>query len=368
MEGEKIKKMNGVKEGKFLSFYLDDGKVVKYDLSTGEMIGVRGEPVKSLGARFSNLSITDMIDSVSPKEYANFLRFVSYKLPRISNFGTLLKKAKKWSNFEQVFAQDVNISIYYCGRVPEQNFINFCKKYDIKINNPMSEVYKINPNFFNLLFSLNTNELTKSEKEKILNDGYYFSKIEDLINWGYTPKALIVYLDYLETHEALNYSNAIGNLYDYTRMMRKISKKFDKYPRNLLTSHHIAIRNYERLTREYEENAFKERINLDMEYSYNGYRIIYPKMVQDIKDEASQQHHCVATYIDSVIDGKCDILFLRNKENIDKSLVTMEIRDNKVVQARGKFNRDLTQKEQEVVDRYNQYLENKFNKKMKGNK
>ena len=356
--------MNGIKEGKFLSFYLDDGKVVKYDLSTGEMIGVKGEPVKSLGVRFSNLSMTDMIDSVSPKEYANFLRFVSYRLPRISNFGTLLKKAKRWSDFEQVFAQGAKISIHYCGGVPEQNFINFCKKYDIEIEFGASIVYQRNPNFFNLLFSLNTNELTKSEKESILNSSYYFDKIEDLINyWGYTQKALIVYLDYLETHEALNYSKAIGSLYDYTRMMRRISRKFDKYPRNLLTSHHIAIRNCERLTREYEESAFRKRINLDMEYSCNEYRIIYPKMVQDIKDEASQQHHCVATYIDSVIDGKCDILFLRNKEELDKSLVTMEVRDNKVVQARGRFNRDLTREEQEVVDRYNQYLENKFSKK-----
>lgn len=354
--------MNGVKEGKFLSFYLDNDKVVKYDLSTGEMIGVKGEPVKSLGARFSNLSMTDMINSVSPKEYADFLRFVSYKQFRISNFGTLLKKAKEWSRFEQVFAQGAKVGVHYCGIVPEQNFINFCKKYDIEIDSPMPKIYRRDPNFFNLLFSLNTNELTKSEKENILNSGYYFSQIEDLINWGYTPKALIVYLDYLETHEALNYSKAIGSLYDYTRMMKKISKKFDKYPRNLLTAHDIAIRNYKRLSREYEENSFKERINLNMEYSYGEYRIIYPKAVQDIKDEASQQHHCVATYIDSVINGECDILFLRNKEEPDKSLVTMEVKNNKVVQARGKFNRDLTLKEQEMVNRYNQYLENKFNK------
>ena len=354
--------MNGVKEGKFLSFYLDNGKTVKYDLSTGEMIGVKGEPVKSLGVRFSNLSMTDMINSVNPKEYANFLRFVSYREPRISNFGTLLKKAKGWSRFEQVFAQGAKVSIHYNGFVPEQNFINFCKKYDVEIDYPKSEIYKRDPNFFNLLFSLDTNELTKSEKENILSSSYYFNRIEDLINCGYTPKALVVYLDYLETHEALNYSKAIGTLYDYTRMMRKISKKFDKYPRNLLTSHDIAVRNYERLTREYEEAAFKKRINLDMEYSYGEYRIIYPKAVQEIKDEASQQHHCVATYIDSVINGECDILFLRSKEEPDKSLVTMEVRDNKVVQAKGRFNRDLTSKEQEMVDRYNQYLEKKFDK------
>lgn len=362
--------MNGVKEGKFLSFYLDDGKVVKYDLSTGEMIGVKGEPVKSLGSRFSNMSITNMIDSIDSENYRNFLKFIDNKNGRISNFGTLLKKAKKFSNFEQVFSSGVVLDSRYSifKSPPKQNFINFCKRYDIIIKDDMPINYDKNPNFFNLMFSLKTNELNKTEKENILDSNYYFDKIQSLINWGYNNKALIVYLDYLETHEALNYSNAIGTLYDYTRMMRRISNKFDKYPRNLLTSHNIAIRNYGRLSRGYDENAFRRQVNLDMEFSYNEYRIIYPKMVQDIKDEASQQHHCVATYIDSVIDGETNIVFLRKKEDIDKSLVTMEVKNNKVVQARGKFNRDLTQKEQEVVDRYNQYLENKFNKKTKGNK
>lgn len=40
--------MTGKKEGKFLTFYLDDGSTIRYDLSTGEQIGVKGKPVKSV--------------------------------------------------------------------------------------------------------------------------------------------------------------------------------------------------------------------------------------------------------------------------------------------------------------------------------
>ena len=37
--------MVGHKNGKYLEFLLDDGKTVKYDLSTGQSIGVNGKPV-----------------------------------------------------------------------------------------------------------------------------------------------------------------------------------------------------------------------------------------------------------------------------------------------------------------------------------
>ena len=40
--------MVGKKEGKFLTFYLDDRDTIRYDLSTGEQIGVKGKPVKSV--------------------------------------------------------------------------------------------------------------------------------------------------------------------------------------------------------------------------------------------------------------------------------------------------------------------------------
>ena len=99
-----------------------------------------------------------------------------------------------------------------------------------------------------------------------------------------------------------------------------------------------------------------------MEFDYKNWTIIYPKSTQDIKDEAVQQNNCVASYIDKVIDGQCHILFLRHKDNKNKSIVTIEVRDKKVVQQKGKFNRDTNEEEKLVLTKYENYL-NKNNKK-----
>lgn len=39
------------------------------------------------------------------------------------------------------------------------------------------------------------------------------------------------------------------------------------------------------------------------------------------------------------------------------SLVTIEVRDHKVVQAKGKFNRDITEYERTIIEKYNKYLD-----------
>lgn len=54
------------------------------------------------------------------------------------------------------------------------------------------------------------------------------------------------------------------------------------------------------------------------------------------------------------------ILFLREKENPDKSLITLELRENKVVQARGKFNRETTKEERKVIEKYEKVLERRL--------
>lgn len=47
---------------------------------------------------------------------------------------------------------------------------------------------------------------------------------------------------------------------------------------------------------------------------------------------------------------------LRKKDELDKSLVTIEVRDNKVRQAKGKFNRDVNSEEEIIIEKYNKYL------------
>ena len=63
--------------------------------------------------------------------------------------------------------------------------------------------------------------------------------------------------------------------------------------------------------------------------------------------------NCLASYIDKVIDGKCHILFLREKNNPDKSLVTVEVVNGHVVQAKRRFNNDITDEDRKIIDAFN---------------
>ena len=87
-------------------------------------------------------------------------------------------------------------------------------------------------------------------------------------------------------------------------------------------------------------------------WSIDKYCFIYPNSTQDIKDEAVQQNNCVASYIDKVLDGDYHIIFMRNIKAPDKSLVTLEIVNEKVVQAKRRFNNDITDEDELAIKQW----------------
>ena len=94
---------------------------------------------------------------------------------------------------------------------------------------------------------------------------------------------------------------------------------------------------------------------MTMEKTFGDYVFMYPKSTQAIIDEAVSQNNCVASYIQSVIDGRCHILFLRHKDTPEQSLVTIEVRGNKIVQARQRYNALCTAEQKEAVDKWNEW-------------
>jgi len=371
------------KENQYLVFYFDDGKNVKYNLSTGETIGKLGKPVKDIRTQLSGYDLLQVINSFQDEKYKKFLnfldrnfinksqskRYVSYRVDRIKNIGSFLSKIDGYKYFEQYFAcgivkLDYRIR-YQLNEIPK-NLIKLCKTHSIELNNNLVDAYKRSPDLFSNLLNYEFTTISKNNIQDILyaND-HYKNKFDQLINThNYKSTSLLQYIDNLMTFEALdNFHSVVSELLDYCNMMIKISPKYEKYPKNFLTTHKIATRNYNRLKQQFIEEDFKKVIDLKLEHTYDNYKIVYPKTTQDIKDEAVQQNHCVASYIQNVIDGKTHILFLRDKENIERSLVTLEIRNYKVVQARGKFNREVNKEEQGVINRYNERLNKIYNKR-----
>ena len=71
----------------------------------------------------------------------------------------------------------------------------------------------------------------------------------------------------------------------------------------------------------------------------NGKFIVLPATsIKDLQNESSQQNNCVRTYAEKYAEGICDIYFMRNINKPNKSLVTVEVKNNKVVQSRIKNN------------------------------
>lgn len=370
------------KEKQFLIFDFEDGKTVKYDFATKTCIGKKGKPVNNLCNQLRGLTIDELCDSCIDKQYGKFLRFVKRNGAEygcsISNIGTILDRVPSFSSFEQIFSAGIEDIVdssfsYGINDIPK-SLIKVCRTHNIKLSNQFLKFYKENPDAYFLAYNLEYISLDDNDIYKILNarnskwNGWTYieySRFANLISeYGYTAKSLMLYIDHLKTFEAIDSVDwLLRELEDYADMMKKISPKFDKYPRHFLTTHKIASRNYNRLKHQFDEEKFKSRINLDMEHTFGEYRFIYPKCIQEIKDESVQMSNCVSSYVQKVIDGHCDILFLRYKDSPDKSLVTIEVRNNKIVQALQKYNHPLTKEQQEIVDKWNKWYANKINNK-----
>lgn len=367
------------KERQFLVFDFEDGKTVKYDFATKTCIGKRGKPVGNLCSQLSGLTIDQLCDYCTDVQYGKFLRFVRRNASdygrTIENIGTILDRVPRFARFEQIFSAGIEDIVeenfrYGIGDIPK-SLIKLCKTHNIKLSNRFLEFYKKYPDEYFLAYNMEYLSLNDRDIYNILfsnnggvwRDGQYIyePRIGVLLDeYGYTMKALLKYFDYCKTFEAIDdMYHLTRELTDYARMMKQISPKFDKYPRNFLTTHKIAARNYNRLKQQFEEEKFKSRINLDMERTFGEYRFIYPKCVQDIKDESVQMNNCVSSYIQRVIDGGCDILFLRYKDKPNDSLVTIEVRNGKIVQALQKYNTPLTKEQQEIVNRWNKWWANR---------
>lgn len=373
--------MNVKKEKQFLIFKLDDGKTVKQDLSNGTTIGKSGKQVTSLCSQLRGYSIADIITSIENVPYQEYLKFIYRYNNNITNVGTLLKRATAYSSYEQFFSSGLILreNIHFTFNQIPKGLIKICKQNTLELNDAIIYAYKSYPDIFTYIFSEEYDFISPADKIKLLTGRYYlnciinkkdfcsdsnypkFRRTPDLIRliwkYGYNTKSLMNYINYLSGYEGIEPYDAADELYDYAVIAKKISNKYEKYPKNFLTTHRITIRNYNRLQELFDEEQFKGKSDYSLEKKIDDIVFIYPRSTKEIKDEASQQCNCVASYIKRVINGECHILFMRKELMPLNSLVTIEVRDHKVVQAKGKFNRDITEYERTIIEKYNKYLD-----------
>lgn len=183
------------------------------------------------------------------------------------------------------------------------------------------------------------------------NNSYRNSKFYQFYTFG-------KFMDYV-CEEAVNQgfktlNSFMGELRDYLDMCVSMDIKPTLYSSYLKQTHDITSRNYEvKLTEEQAEmfeNAYKDFKSFVTEDK--TYSIVRPKNADDVKHEGSALNHCVASYISKVLKRNCLIVFLRKTKATDKPLVTIEIENEAIVQARGVSNRSITEDEYKAICEY----------------
>ena len=155
------------------------------------------------------------------------------------------------------------------------------------------------------------------------------------------------------TYNGCDRSFSLRDYVDYLSMQQDMYGKVkEKYPAYWLSEKQMMINKYnnwqklnESLGVTLHQDSYK-----DLKYTDGFMSVIVPTMSSEILDEAEQQHHCVASYVDRVRKGETHIMFIRYKDSPEESLLTVEVTpEQKIVQVRGFMNRAYTHAEYDFM-------------------
>jgi hypothetical protein len=112
------------------------------------------------------------------------------------------------------------------------------------------------------------------------------------------------------------------------------------YTNSLKLSHDRAVKKYNNLKNKEIIKSFDDAISryAHLSYENDDFLVRPPASQEELYEEGRKLNHCVGSYAKSVAEGRSVILFVRSKENPDVPFVTVELRNNVIVQAKGKYN------------------------------
>ena len=124
-------------------------------------------------------------------------------------------------------------------------------------------------------------------------------------------------------------------------------------PKDFTEAHDISVSKVKIVGSKVLCKKIKQRYNELEKNQYNNdmFFIRPAKTLNDIKDEAKQQNNCVYTnYSESYAWGDTDIYFLRELKSPKKSLVTVEVRNNKIRQKYQRENELVTEEQKNFLN------------------
>ena len=234
---------------------------------------------------------------------------------------------------------------YFIDLSEREDYYSWRMSNDLYMAIDISKLYKNKPDIGDVLI-----------KDVINNNLDYEKYIKLLNDEKYNRDRLIRYItNDLNTFQGIDLADeGLRILYDYIKMCKDTKVPYVKYPDSLKKYHDVAVKNYKIQIDKIMKEKFIDKVN-DEEYKkleskdVDGYTIIAPELPEDVKKEGASLHHCVASYISYIADGTSKILFMRNKKTPYMSLITLEVRGERLTQYKGSCNRNPSPKEMEAI-------------------
>ena len=322
------------------------------------------------------------INSFKTNEIKELLSSVAYLYKNVSCWGSY-SFTKGLNNFvEQYELTQIYQILANCGF--DKSFIRDCMLNNHDLNMKATkphEILGISKNSFKILRDLKlgferignliTLESLGSENIKYIHSklkdecGQYsinnfFSQSENYMQlieqYNYDNKRLINYItrDVKLQQGIDNPVEALQLLKDTNKMCRDMEVSInEKYPKSLKKDHDIARLNYkinsDKITQRVFEKVTSDYGYKNLEFKNKNFCVLSPQSPSDLVKEGDSLSHCVSSYIKDVCDERCKIYFIRSVEDMDTPLLTVEVRNNRIVQVRGKFNRCANEIERDFI-------------------
>lgn len=195
-----------------------------------------------------------------------------------------------------------------------------------------------------------------------------------------TPGKVIKYLrQQAEGKKRQRYQNILKDWIDYVSFGKQLGYDFKNdfvlYPKDLRARHDTAsflVQEKEKARKKKEINEQNKQIKTLYEEWKEKYQfenktllIAVPEEASDIVEEGQKLHHCVGSYVQRVAKGETVILFIREKDHPEEPFYTVEIKDGKVSQCRGKYNAGMTEEVRRFVGQFEKNILNPKQKRKK---
>lgn len=289
---------------------------------------------------------------------------------------TIYKYTYIWNgiNYLKINPVDTVMLTYFPIRYPQFEYLMKLKLFELaftvpymfKKKNTFKEIFKVEKKYLKLMQDMdinynqlealricNTNDISiikfVSEYLDIFIDIKKIIDVDIIRLKTYFDKNNFEFTHILEYRDYIKFAHELGlNLKDKNIL----------YPINIKEEHDklylaITTKNDPDVNDRIKEISNLLQVN---KYEDDKYIIFPAKSVESLIDESTQMSNCVRTYIEDYSKGYCQIYFMRYKDSKDKSLVTIEVRGKKVVQARTKFNDDITKEHDNVIKKWENNL------------